>query len=278
VNAAAIAAAFRAACAAELAALKPGNVHVHAAGHGMTVNDFLRSADTAAAPLCRSGAPLGARVLDAVAATRAAVGQNTNLGILLLAAPLAMAAEQGAAVRDILARADLADAAAVFRAIVLAAPGGLGEAARHDVRQPPTVPLVVAMTEAAERDTIARQYAYGFADVFAARDVYASLCRRWPHPWPASALYLHLLAARPDSHLVRRHGPTTAASVQAAAVMFAARLDACDDPAPLAPALLAWDAMLKRQGRNPGTSADLTVAAIFAASLPDSLRSAKDNA
>jgi triphosphoribosyl-dephospho-CoA synthase len=274
VTAAAIAAAFRAACVAELAALKPGNVHVHAEGHGMTVNDFLRSADAAAPPLCRPGAPLGARVLEAVAATRAAVGQNTNLGILLLAAPLAMAAERGAAVRDILAGADLADADAVFRAIALAAPGGLGEAARHDVHRPATVPLAVAMAEAAERDTIARQYATGFADVFAARGAYAAACRRWPQPWPASAVYLRLLAAHPDSHLARRHGAVAAASVQATAGMFAARFDSCSDPAVLAPALLAWDAMLKRQRRNPGTSADLTVAAIFAASLPDGLRSA----
>ncbi len=90
-----IEAAFREACAAELAALKPGNVHRHAAGHGMTMDDFVRSADAAARPLCRTGATLGERILDAVAATRAAVGQNTNLGIVLLCAPLAMAAERG---------------------------------------------------------------------------------------------------------------------------------------------------------------------------------------
>ncbi len=73
--------AFREACAAELAALKPGNVHQFADGHGMTVDDFQRSADAAAGPLCRPRAKLGKRVLDAITATRAAVGQNTNLGI-----------------------------------------------------------------------------------------------------------------------------------------------------------------------------------------------------
>ncbi|MBN9509332.1 MAG: triphosphoribosyl-dephospho-CoA synthase [Alphaproteobacteria bacterium] len=275
---AAIAAAFRAACAGELAALKPGNVHVHAEGHGMTVNDFLRSADAAAAPLCRTGAPLGTRVLQAVAATRAAVGQNTNLGILLLAAPLAMAAEQGTTVQAILDQTNLADADAVFRAIVLAAPGGLGEAAEHDVRRPASVPLGRAMAEAAGRDSIARQYVTGFADVFAARDAYAAACRCWPPPWPASVVYLRFLAAGPDSHLLRRHHPAAAASVQAVARMFADRMAGCDAPAVLTPALRAWDAVLKRQGRNPGTSADLTVAAIFAASLPPSLRSAQDNA
>src|ERR1700761_9456548 len=94
-GAAAIAAAYVESCVEELAAAKPGNVHVHAAGHGMTVTDFTRSAAVSAPMLCRAGASLGERIRDAEAATRRAVGQNTNLGILLLCGPLAMAAERG---------------------------------------------------------------------------------------------------------------------------------------------------------------------------------------
>src|SRR5258707_11611761 len=87
-RAAALREAFLAACAGELRALKPGNVHVHAAGHGMAVADFERSAAVAAEPLCRPRAPIGAPIRDAVPATRAPVGIKTNLGILLLPAPL----------------------------------------------------------------------------------------------------------------------------------------------------------------------------------------------
>ncbi len=87
-------AAFGAACRAELQALKPGNVHVHAPGHGMTVEDFERSAEAAAPWVAAPGLGVGERVLRAVESTRAACGQNTNLGILLLAAPLAAAAER----------------------------------------------------------------------------------------------------------------------------------------------------------------------------------------
>ncbi len=87
-----IAAAFIDACVEELRAPKPGNVHIHAEGHRMTVADFVRSAEVSAPLLCRVGAPLGRRILDAAVATREAVGQNTNLGILLLCGPLAMAA------------------------------------------------------------------------------------------------------------------------------------------------------------------------------------------
>ena len=52
----------------------------------------------------------------------------------------------------------------------------------------------------------------------------------------------------------------------------APRLDASADPERLAPELLAWDADLKQRGLNPGTSADLTVAAIFARRLRNALR------
>ncbi len=278
------AALFRDACAIELDALKPGNVHVHAPGHGMTSADFLRSAEAAAETLCRPGASLGARVLAAVTATRAAVGQNTNLGIVLLCAPLAMAAEAGGALRaalgEVLAQADIADADLVFRAIVHAAPGGLGEAPQHDVRGTATVALGTAMAAAAARDAIACEYVTGFADIFdAGIPAYAeALARGWPARWAAVAVYLAFLAAIPDSHVRRKHGPAAAARLQAEAVPWRRRLAAAAHPAELTPALLEWDAALKCRGLNPGTSADLTVASIFAHLLQGGLRWAGRNA
>lgn len=265
---AAIAAAFRCACVAELAAPKPGNVHRFRAGHGMVAADFEHSAEAAAPALTRPGAPLGARIFDAVAATRAAVGQNTNLGIVLLAAPLAMAAEQGgdlrAAVARVLAAADLADAAAVFRAIALAAPGGLGTAPRHDVREEARVLLSEAMAQAAPGDVIARQWVTGFADIFTLG--LPALAAARGREWPALAAYLAFLAAFPDSHIRRKHGEAVAEAVRREAAPWPARL-AASEPRALLPALLAWDAALKAADLNPGTSADLTVASLFAERL-----------
>ena len=88
-----VAAAYIAACLAELDAPKPGNVHRFAPGHRMEVADFVRSAEASAASIAASSAPVGIRVRAAVDATLKAVGQNTNLGIVLLCAPLAAAAE-----------------------------------------------------------------------------------------------------------------------------------------------------------------------------------------
>lgn len=266
-----IADAFLMACAEELAALKPGNVHVHAAGHGMTVADFIRSAEVSAPLLCARAAPLGRRIRNAAAATRDAVGQNTNLGILLLCGPLAMAAERPdmplrEEVMRVIAASDVADAEAVFAAVRIARPGGLGTVPRYDVHAPARVKLLEAMAEAAGRDSVARQWCNGLADVFGGGlEAYGAARARQADPaWAAAAAYLHFLAAFPDSHVQRKHGAERAASLQGTALRMERELAGCRDPRCLLPRLLAWDAALKVDGINPGTSADLTVATIFA--------------
>jgi len=267
---AAVADAFRAACLAELRALKPGNVHVFADGHRMTVADFEASAAASAPHVARAGARVGARILGAVEATAAAVGQNTNLGILLLAAPLAAAAERvepfRAALGAVLDGLDRADAADAFAAIRIANPGGLGRAAVHDVGDEPAVTFREAMAEAAGRDRIARAYTDGFADLFAVGLPALERSRRrgLDLPWAASAVFLAFLSAFPDTHVARKHGAQRAEAVRREAETLAAAVA----PGPEATdALLAFDARLKACGINPGTSADFTVATLFAASL-----------
>ncbi|TIX74927.1 MAG: triphosphoribosyl-dephospho-CoA synthase, partial [Mesorhizobium sp.] len=155
-------AAYKDSCRMEIEALKPGNVHLFADGHGMSAAQFMTSAEVSSAPLTDPRLPVGQRMLEAVRATRLAVATNTNLGIILLAGPLLCAAQMtGGALHDnldaVLRAMSMDDTRAVFEAIVAAAPGGLGEAA-NDVRQEPKVHLLEAMREAADRDMIARQY------------------------------------------------------------------------------------------------------------------------
>ncbi|MBO0755474.1 MAG: triphosphoribosyl-dephospho-CoA synthase [Bradyrhizobiaceae bacterium] len=274
-----IAEAFKWACLAELDAPKPGNVHVYAAGHRMTPEEFVRSAVAAAAPLSAPAARVGERILRAVEATLATVGANTNLGIILLCAPLAAAAEVTdedlrAALAQVLRDLDRGDADLAFRAIVRAAPAGLGRSARHDVFAPATDSLLQAMIEAADRDGVARQYATNFADVF---DVgLSNLDAMWDEAdprWATLATYLAFLSTFPDSHIVRKLGIPCAAEVKRKAASLHASLRMAEDKAQLLPDILAWDAALKSDGINPGTSADLTVATLFAHRLRTILRS-----
>ncbi len=266
-----VAAAFIWACRAELDAPKPGNVHVFAAGHRMTADQFVASADAAAPSLSAKGTRVGARILGAVEATFAAIGANTNLGIILLCAPLAAAADADrtdmrASLVNVLKNLDIEDAVLAFRAIARAAPAGLGRSTRYDVFEQATVSLLQAMVEAADRDRVAGQYATGFADIFdLGVPLFEAAARQHAdRKWATLTTYLGFLSAFPDSHIVRKYDAQTAEQVRRTAATHLASLQAATHPAELLPELLAWDAALKAAGLNPGTSADLTVATLFA--------------
>jgi triphosphoribosyl-dephospho-CoA synthase len=269
-----VAAAYIEACLAELDAPKPGNVHRFAPGHRMEVADFVRSAEASAAPIARRGARVGSRIREAVDATLKAAGQNTNLGIILLCAPLAAAAEApDTALRPTLAMVldglNRADAEDVFAAIAAANPGGLGRAPRHDVNAPAAVTLREAMAEAADRDRIARQYVTAYDDIFSlGLPVLAAASRRYGDSrWSTLAVYLTFLAEIPDTHIARKFDAETAESVRREAVDWRDAFASARDPEGIADSLLGWDRELKSRGINPGTSADLTVATLFASSL-----------
>jgi len=262
---------FERACRAELRTLKPGNVHVHAAGHDMEVAQFERAAAAAAPVLSAPGLGIGARIEAAVAASLAAAGCNTNLGIVLLCAPLVHAALSPGP-DTLRARLDAAlealtmeDAACAFRAIAAAKPGGLGTA-RADVRFPAAGDLKAAMAEAAPRDRIAFQYVHGFADVFEIGGARLRGCADPFAPEVVQAVYLDFLTAFPDSHIARKFGADTAQAVlEEARETVRVRVPSRWEWRHIC--LLVYDSSLKQRGLNPGTSADLTVASVLAHAL-----------
>ena len=268
-----IMAAYLDACRMEIEALKPGNVHRFADGHRMMAQQFLESAEVTAQPVSDPASSVGRRILDAVAATRAAVGTNTNLGILLLCAPLAKAAETDSfdlrqSLSHVLETMDQADARDVFSAIALANPGGLGTA-ENDVSKPPEVPLLVAMGQAADRDMIAKQYVTVFNDIFSGGlSSYAdAMDQREQGMWPSVLVYLHFLSSFPDSHVARKHGNEIAKAVRTEAQEVRSNVVETNGEIARQEILLAFDRRLKARDINPGTSADLTVATLFAAKL-----------
>lgn len=264
---------YREACMAELSAIKPGNVHIFADGHGMVVQDFIKSADASMAPISKSEIGVGERISQAVSATWSAVACNTNLGIVLLVAPLIQAfLEQGEltheTVHQVLQNLTLEDASQAFEAIRMASPAGLGEVAEHDVQKRPEGTLLEAMQMAADRDLIAQQYANNFADVLAGVQVYAEYSTKWDRPaWAVTAVYLNFLAKFEDSHIARKYGRDVVKDIQQQAQQHYAAFTQLENPKLYQATLLSWDQTLKNQGINPGTSADLTVATILANSL-----------
>lgn len=268
--------AYLEACECELRAFKPGNVSVYAAGHGMTTADFKRSAAASAPFICDERLTLGEKIFRAVEATRSAVSCNTNLGIILLAAPLVQACqniEPGGNLRRstlrVLAATTVDDAAWTYRAIRLAEPGGLGQAECQDVAGTPTIPLREAMRLAERRDRIAYQYSHGYTDVFdLAIPSYHSALSRWgDEAWAAATVFLGLLKRIPDSHLERKFGLRYTRMVTARAAELESALSRSLRPEQVLDLFHEVDSEFKACGINPGTTADLTVACLLAARL-----------
>jgi len=270
---------IRRVCELDVQALKPGNVSVYAAGHGMRADDFLESARVTAPVMARVDCSVGERILASIQATQQAVGCNTNLGIVLLLAPLVQAYYVDAAetplrgrLKSVLDGLSREDANAAFEAIRIAAPGGLGGAEKYDVRDAaPAVTLLEAMRAAQDRDRIAGQYARAYTDIFEqVLPWLRSYLRRWQSAaWALTGCYLEIAAAWPDTHVQRKHGEDCAQAVCEQMRSVEKAFKACENPESTVPVLLQLDAQLKRGGINPGTSADLAVAGLLVACLDE---------
>jgi triphosphoribosyl-dephospho-CoA synthase len=275
-NATDIAVAAQLACLLEASAPKPGNVSPGRHFADARYEDFLASAVAIGEPLAGArDRSVGATVRLAVDATARWTRSNTNLGIVLLLSPLARAAADldrsggSGSLRDclraVLQATTVDDARDVYAAIRRASPGGLGRADAQDVADEPSITLIETMRLAADRDSVAREYATGFGITFESAAPALDRARHDGLSWDDAIVqtFLTVLASNPDTHVIRRSGVRLAEEISADARTILAAggvrttagrhaIDAMDrrmrDPRNLA---------------NPGTTADLTAAAIF---------------
>ena len=286
-----ISVAAQLACLLEVSAPKPGNVSPGRHFVDVRYEDFLASSVVIGGPLARAGTQsVGVTVRLAIEATARWARSNTNLGIVLLLAPLARAAlreqEKGVgslfspdskktpdpffpslreSLRGVLDETTIDDARDVYAAIRQAAPGGLGRAVVQDVADEPTLTLLQVMRLAVERDLIAREYATAFEVTFETGAPVLYQGRRDGLSWDDAIVetFLTLLSKNLDTHVIRRSGAAVATDVSerargaldAGGVRSAAGRRAIEE----------MDAALRdaRNSGNPGTTADLTAAAIF---------------
>ena len=269
---------YQQACEMELQAFKPGNVSVYAAGHDMTVADFRISAKVSAEALCNSDYTLGEKIYYAVQATKAAVACNTNLGIILLCAPLIQAMSEiklgitlKQALHQVLLTTTIEDADWVFKAITLASPGGLGRTDNQDVAEKPSITLTEAMRLASHKDRIALQYVSDYQDIFDfAVPIHYNAVRKSMHlEWAAVSVYAALLSHFPDSHIERKYGKQYSEMVAARMSNVSSELSKADMPEQILPLLYSVDQEFKAKGLNPGTMADMTVATVFTVFLEE---------
>lgn len=258
------------ACLLEATAPKPGNVHRGADFEDLTFDD-LAAAGIAIAPCMDEAAnrPLGQTILQAVRATQKLVATNANLGIILLVAPLAKVPRSRNlcdGVADVLSQLTSADATDVYQAIREANPGGLGQTETADIAGEPPTNLLDAMSQAAERDLVARQYANNFQEVFnkVLPQLLAGLGRGWSLNDAIVRVHLQIMSEYPDSLIGRKLG----AAVARQSADHAAEVLAAGEPGSETynQALADFDFWLRCDGhrRNPGTTADLIAAGLFA--------------
>jgi triphosphoribosyl-dephospho-CoA synthase len=261
------------ACIWEATARKPGNVHRFRDFSDTTYLDFIQSA-AAIAPILDHATDrrVGETILLCIQATQAVTKANTNLGIVLLLAPLASVPPQEdlkSGLKRILENLDVAEARLAYEAIRMASPAGMGRVQDQDITTEPTISLREAMALAVDRDMIARQYCFGFRDVFdeGVPALIRALDQRPPISFEEAIIFcqLHLMAKFPDSLITRKR--SQAESEEAARRASQALSKLWESRETRWSELSRLDAWLSEEGhsRNPGTTADLVTACLFIA-------------
>ncbi len=284
---ASIAELARAACLWEASAPKPGNVHPTASFVDMNYQHFVDSASIVGE--CFEGietnldeAKVGALVLKIVKSTRERVGINTNLGIALLIVPIGLAMSKSmttgeyrngprnlrdlqGSLESVLRDLDSDDAQSVYRAILVANPGGLGQASEMDVHQAAPVSLLEAMKAAQDRDQIARQYTNNFETCFRMAERLLEL-RQLEVDWLDAIVRVHVesLALHGDSLIRRKNDGLVDGEVRRLARIC---LERNDQARSSGSDYLELDRYLRADGnrRNPGTTADLIAGGLLIA-------------
>ena len=261
---------------------KPGNVDRHHDLDDLRFEQFMAGAVGAGRGLGRAadGDEIGVAFERAVAGMADRAGNNTQFGCLLLLVPLVRAAASDAltpdGVTEIVEATTVDDAVAFYRAfehVDVAVNDPPADADALDVRRggdaAPTLrerelTLYDIMALSADPDEgivdgNAREWVTGFERAFAAAD--ELLADEGPVGDRTARVFLELLADQPDSLVAISHDEATAQAVSERAAAVAERVTAAAD-------LAAAEALAEEfvdAGYNPGTTADLTAAALFIA-------------
>lgn len=252
---------------------KPGNVDRRREYDDLRFEHFMAGAvgSTRGLNLAQQGAAIGRAFERSVVGMAEQSAGNTQFGALLLLVPLVRSASDGdrilspEGVDEIIEETTVADACDFYRSFehvgvaVDDPPSGLEALdVRQGTKAEPTLrdrelTLLDVMQLSADVDGVAREWTRGFQRSFGAAEWIGE--NDGPVPDRASDAFLRLLAEEPDTFIVKQHDRTTA---EEATERVREALDGEGDPEALAEEFV-------RQGINPGTTADLTAAALFIA-------------
>jgi triphosphoribosyl-dephospho-CoA synthase len=229
----------------------------------------------------------GDAVLRSTQAMLEAAGCNTSLGTILLVIPLlesfhpgvqepnepCISSEKWQRLLDaeVLQKLSLQDSVAIYEAIRICSPGGLGTKKEMDIASRPPDRLLDAMAFASTYDDIALQYVTRFELCFALAQRLSALISLGKDDSileSITLLQLDLLARRPDSLIARKGGRELAEQVRVKAnEVLHLRMQPSSDWREAWQHLDHWMRSFRNgEGKriaNPGTHADLIAAAIL---------------
>ena len=263
--------AYLYACKKYIELVKPGNVNLNSPHSDTTAQDYLNSATQSSKELFREEYSLGERILKSINVTRETVRTNTNLGIILLCAPIAQACinfnnigiKEG--LKKVLKNTSIQDTQDLCMAIKTSSPGGLGRSNVYDINAKPITTIEDIMSYSANYDRISYQYAHNYGDIFdfiIPRLVFLNE-KHNSLDVSLSLMFIEILAKIPDSHIYRKFGKKIAKKTSNNAYDLLKILDREHSPDYLADELNNLDYKYKKKGINPGTTADLLVASLM---------------
>tara|TARA_B100001750_G_scaffold150321_1_gene120421 strand:- start:495 stop:1376 length:882 start_codon:yes stop_codon:yes gene_type:complete len=259
-------------CRKDVEALKPGNVYLSSPHADTNSNDYIKSSIHSSEVLFLENFELGERILESIKLTKKFIKQNTNLGIILVCAPLIHSLikyhdhplKEGLLLT--LQNSTKEDTLSICEAINIANPGGLGKSREYDTQSLPNVGLVDIMEYSSKYDRISYQYTHSFKDILDFvvpclnhhQERYKSL------DFSISLTFLEILSKIPDSHIERKFGHKIAKKTSNQAndllkILVTERINQDS----FYNQLNNLDYAYKKQGINPGTTADLLVAGLM---------------
>lgn len=265
---------------------KPGNVHRTRDYDDMVFEDFIISGiviGDAIRQACTDvdieNPRLGKYILQAVAETDRWIKNNTNLGIVMMITPIAVAAAISDSFDDIQQNVDLLmkntsvdDSCDLYDAINIADAGGMGEedeygvasdSAKQDLRDD-GLTMYDVLKISAKKDMLGREMTSAMQFTFeVGYPTYYELIKQKSQNEACVLTFLTILSQVPDTLIFRKYGEDEAMKVS----MMTRDLLKFKDDSDFVERIKEFDEYLYKNNYNPGTTADLTAAAIFVSYL-----------
>ncbi len=258
-------------CHKDIELIKPGNVNIISSHKDTNAKDYIDSSILSSKMLFQEKYTLGERILESVKITREKIKTNTNLGIILLCAPIIHAiinfkdTDLRDGIKMTLSSATSKDTLDICSAINISSPGGLGKRDLYDTNSLPNVRVKEIMDYSAKYDRISYQYSNNYEDIFdfiIPRIIFLNK-KHGSLDIALSLMFIEILAKIPDSHVSRKLGDKISKKTSNHANDLLKILDKESSHEYLTNQLSKLDYEYKKKGINPGTTADLLLASLM---------------